>query len=198
MTDDDDWIGPWPAGALPVTSNHWPSTKGTHPMTDAINLAERQEIMADSFDTPAVVDTCRRTAARLRQQQARNAEFEVENKRLRAAMVKENETICQILGKALRYPWFKDDQKNFPGATEADGICQGDEVAASMASGAARRIAELEAALRELVDEFGGTLAEYEHAGPHFTHKDGPEVFNVAVITDRAELLERAQKVLTP
>ena len=60
------------------------------------------------------------------------------------------------------------------------------------------RIAELEAALRELVDEFGGTLAEYEHAGPHFTHKDGTEVFNVAVITDRAELLERAQKVLTP
>ena len=34
MTDDDDWIGPWPAGALPVTSNHWPSTKGPHPMTD--------------------------------------------------------------------------------------------------------------------------------------------------------------------
>lgn len=38
----------------------------------------------------------------------------------------------QIAGKALGYPWYKDDQKNFPGATEADGICIGDHVADSI------------------------------------------------------------------
>lgn len=34
----------------------------------------------------------------------------------------------QIAGKALGYPWFKDDQKNFPGTTEAEGVCIGDHV----------------------------------------------------------------------
>lgn len=35
--------------------------------------------------------------------------------------------VCQqIAGKALGYPWYKDDQKNFPGATEKDGVCIGD------------------------------------------------------------------------
>ena len=37
--------------------------------------------------------------------------------------------IEQLAGKALGYPWFKDDQKNFPGATEADGVCIGEHVA---------------------------------------------------------------------
>ena len=34
-------------------------------------------------------------------------------------MLKEFYEIEQILGKALMYPWFKDDQCNFPNATEA-------------------------------------------------------------------------------
>ena len=34
----------------------------------------------------------------------------------------------QIAGKALGYPWFKDDPKNFPNATEADGVCIGEHV----------------------------------------------------------------------
>lgn len=45
------------------------------------------------------------------------------DKEVSIAFCKENDKICQILGKALDYPWFKDDQKNFPGATEADGVC---------------------------------------------------------------------------
>lgn len=64
---------------------------------------------------------------------------------LRASCVKENDDICQILGKALGCPWFKDDQKNFPGATEASGVCVGDEVAASLAMGAATEIRQLRA-----------------------------------------------------
>lgn len=52
--------------------------------------------------------------------------------------------IEQILGKALGYPMRKDDQKNFPGATEADGVCVGDNTACSLANEAAKRIEDLE------------------------------------------------------
>lgn len=40
----------------------------------------------------------------------------------------ESRAIEQMCGKALGYPWFKDDQKNFPGADEADGVCLGEHV----------------------------------------------------------------------
>ena len=56
----------------------------------------------------------------------------------------ESEEIEQILGKALGYPWFKDDPKNFPTATEEDGVCVGDHTAWSLAMLAADRIKELE------------------------------------------------------
>lgn len=67
---------------------------------------------------------------------------------LRHGCMKQNDEVCQSLGKALRYPWFKDDQLNFPGATEEHGVCVGDHVAESLAAEAARRIGELEATLR--------------------------------------------------
>lgn len=53
----------------------------------------------------------------------------------------------QILGKALGYPWFKDDLKNFPDATEADGVCVGEHVPETIAAAAANRIKKLEAQL---------------------------------------------------
>lgn len=74
--------------------------------------------------------------------------------RLKAAMSKSNDEICQSLGKALGYPWFKDDQRNFPGETEGNGVCVGDHVAESIADEAASRISALlaeNAALREQV-----------------------------------------------
>jgi hypothetical protein len=64
---------------------------------------------------------------------------------LRAACRKLNEDVSQTLGKVLGFPWFKDDQQNFPGATEADGVCVGDEVAESLAARAADKIAKLKA-----------------------------------------------------
>jgi hypothetical protein len=48
----------------------------------------------------------------------------------------------QILGKALGYPWFKDDQENFPGATEADGVCIGEHVTESIAQEAANTLSD--------------------------------------------------------
>jgi polyhydroxyalkanoate synthesis regulator phasin len=49
----------------------------------------------------------------------------------------------QILGRALGYPLYADDQKNFPGTTEADGVCVGEHVPASLADEAAGEIARL-------------------------------------------------------
>ncbi len=46
----------------------------------------------------------------------------------------------QTLGKALGYPWYKDDQKNFPGATEKNGVCVGDHVPESILAEASRNI----------------------------------------------------------
>jgi hypothetical protein len=51
----------------------------------------------------------------------------------------------QVLGKALGYPWYKNDQKNFPGATENEGVCTGEDTPESLLYGAAARIGLLEA-----------------------------------------------------
>jgi hypothetical protein len=58
----------------------------------------------------------------------------------RDKMIKESEEIEQILGKALGYPWYKDDPTNFPNATEADGVCVSPNTAASLAMHAADKI----------------------------------------------------------
>jgi len=52
--------------------------------------------------------------------------------------------IQQELGKALGYPWFKDDQRNFPGADEENGVCIGEHVAETLAAEAATRLQGLE------------------------------------------------------
>lgn len=52
--------------------------------------------------------------------------------------------IKQVLGKALgNYPWYKDDQKNFPSATDADGVCVGEHVAETIAEEAANVIVQM-------------------------------------------------------
>jgi hypothetical protein len=83
---------------------------------------------------------------RISASQARVRELEAEAE----AGIKMGHEIEQILGKALGYPWYKDDQQNFPGATEADGVCVGEHVAESIAAEAANRIAQLEAELAKL------------------------------------------------
>jgi len=69
---------------------------------------------------------------------------------LRTAMSKSNDEICQSLGKALGYPWFKDDQANFPGSIATDGVCVGEHVAESIADEAARRLTQAERQRDEL------------------------------------------------
>lgn len=74
---------------------------------------------------------------------ARLRDAEAENARLREACSKQNDDVCQVLGKALGYPWYKDDQTNFPGADESNGVCVGDHAAESIADEAAKTIARL-------------------------------------------------------
>jgi hypothetical protein len=58
--------------------------------------------------------------------------------------------IQQTLGKALHYPWYKDDQESFPGATEASGVCVGDHVAETLAQEAADKLKQYEKALVDI------------------------------------------------
>ena len=71
------------------------------------------------------------------------ADLLAENARLIQGARAQADEVIQTLGKVLGYPWFKDDQTNFPGATEADGICLGDHIAETMAAEAAEAIARL-------------------------------------------------------
>jgi len=61
-----------------------------------------------------------------------------------------NDDVCQALGRVLGYPWFKDDQDNFPGAIETDGVCVGEHVAESIADEAAGKIVAQAARIAEL------------------------------------------------
>jgi hypothetical protein len=78
---------------------------------------------------------------------------------------KEMGEIEQILGKALGYPWFKDDQCNFPNATEADGVAVGDHTAWSLAMEAADKIESLQKQLDEsitMAEMLAATINQYK------------------------------------
>lgn len=78
------------------------------------------------------------------------ADLLAENARLIQGARSQADEVMQTLGKVLGYPWFKDDQTNFPGATEADGICPGDHIAETMAAEAAEAIARLTREVEEV------------------------------------------------
>ena len=71
---------------------------------------------------------------------------------VRAAQ-QELDLVEQHLGKALVFPWYKDDQKNFPGATSEHGVCVGDHVPETLAISASRRITELEALIADIAKQ---------------------------------------------
>jgi len=81
------------------------------------------------------------------------AEQAAEIERLRNACISQERDISQTLGKALGYPWFKDDPTNWPNATEADGVCVGEHVAESLADEAAKKLAEQTAEIERLTKE---------------------------------------------
>lgn len=72
--------------------------------------------------------------------------------------------ICQILGKVLKYPWYKDDPKNFPDATESDGVCVGEHTAETIAMEAAAEIERLRSLLLgQLADALEAARADYDN-----------------------------------
>lgn len=68
------------------------------------------------------------------------------------AMLLELRHIEQILGKALHFPWFKDDPVNFPNATEKDGVVVAGPTW-ELAMHAADKIKRLEDNIEALEDE---------------------------------------------
>lgn len=77
---------------------------------------------------------------------------------------RERHAVEQIAGQALGYPWFKDDQKNFPGATEADGVCIGEHVAGTIVQELASKLATLQAQLRQVEGERDEAKGNYDRA----------------------------------
>ena len=71
---------------------------------------------------------------------------------LRKVCVKNEDEVQQILGKALGYPWFKDDLINFPNATEADGVCVGDHVSITLAMEIADKLRVLQENLKRVIE----------------------------------------------
>ena len=89
----------------------------------------------------------------------------------RDKMIKESEEIEQILGKALGYPWYKDDPKNFPNATEADGVCIAPNTAASLAMHAADKIKMLdirEQDKQKIIDEQREEIAKLKESVEYY------------------------------
>lgn len=86
-----------------------------------------------------------------------------ERDRLRSDWDKQDARILNVLGAALGYPWFKDDQGNFPGATESDGVCTGEHVPETIAAEAAKCIEALKADR----DRLAARVAELEGPPVH-------------------------------
>lgn len=80
---------------------------------------------------------------------------------LERACSRANAEVCQTLGRALGYPRFADDQRNFPGATDEHGICVGDHVAESLASEAASSLASLRGQLEAMAAERDTLIRRY-------------------------------------
>lgn len=111
--------------------------------------------------------------------------------------LRELNDVEQILGKALGYPWFRDDLANFPEATDADGVDIGEHTAVTLAQEAASLLEKLREpgfSLRALLfyrhaqlwhDETDGMSSPSDKAfNPHYQAiiAMGPEV--VSLIMD--------------
>ena len=111
---------------------------------------------------------------------------------LERKIIKSDGEIDQILGQAIgHYPWYKDDQRNFPGATEADGVCTGEHVPHSLAAEAAgliaslrRRCVEMEAALRQAIDLISIPASRHHDGRDHIT---GSPRYSAGLLKHHAE-----------
>lgn len=77
----------------------------------------------------------------------------------------------QVLGKALGYPWYKDDPQNFPDATEADGVCTGEHTLVTIAMEAASRLKREAVELTK--DELNSLRAQMANAMGDIVTREG-------------------------
>ena len=80
------------------------------------------------------------------------ASEERKTKALHESWQSAEEECVQILAQMLDFPWFIDDQENFPGATEKDGVCVGPYISIDLAEMLAQRYAQ---ALR-VIEQYTG------------------------------------------
>lgn len=116
-------------------------------MTDYKELAEGLRLSAAEFELPPSIQSQKNIRAIDRMNEAAqvlSVQLPGYQKHLRACE--------QIAGKALGYPWFKDDQKHFPGATEEDGVCIGEHVGDTIVEELAQAKIAMAEALRSLAD----------------------------------------------
>lgn len=92
----------------------------------------------------------------------------------------------QIAGKALGYPWFKDDPKNFPDATEEDGVCIGEHVADSIVAELATKYAEAHGKLKAAEQDIKSHKVNFQTAQNNARIAS----HNEAVANQRAEAAE--------
>lgn len=118
-----------------------------------------------------------------------------EIERLRKAYSLTQDAVQQTLGRALGYPWFKDDQHNFPGATEADGVCVGDHVAESIADETAAKIAALQAALRAELDDHEEAI-KHDRGGLEYASLVGIPLSNADSLAQSVRYHERRAKLI--
>ena len=91
----------------------------------------------------------------------------------------------QIAGRALGYPRYADDQKNFPDATDADGVCVGEHVAPTIVA--------------ELAEKYRAAMSENEHwrttAKDRISTALADEMVREAVAREREECARVAEWV---
>lgn len=102
-------------------------------------------------------------------------------------LIQELFEVEQTLGEALDYPRYIDDPKNFPDATEADGVCVGDHTPATLATEMVRKFKLLTAQNTDFLIQAmakGTQLSEFM------------ELFkaHAAVLKTTQELLETVEK----
>jgi len=119
------------------------------------------------------------------------AEKDAEIARLKDACIKQSHDIEQTLGKALGYPWYKDDQKNFPGTTEADGVCTGEHVAESIAMEAATQIATL----KDYSDRWPGNMMDdYQAMQEEYKAIQGEQIRDRIALCKAKNILDKRMK----
>jgi hypothetical protein len=130
------------------------SLQGGSQLLDRIKELETQLASSDELFRAGRVQN-NESGDELIQEQIKVANLEAELTNAQRA-VKGYQAECQeveqALGQALGYPWYRDDEKNFPNATDADGVCIGEHVPSSIALEAGRTITELKAKVKTLED----------------------------------------------